>query len=134
MLRKAAEAKESDYIEVWGDGLQTRSFLHVSECIEAVIRLMKSNFLGPVNIGSEEMVSINELAQMAIDISGKNISIKNIYGEEFLNKYGFKCPVGVRGRNSDNTLFKEKIGWVVSEPLEKGMKDTYSWINNQVNG
>lgn len=129
MCRKAAEAPEGSEIEVWGDGLQTRSFLYVDECVEAVIRLMKSDFLGPVNIGSEEMVSINELAQMAIDLSGKNIKIKNIDGQEFIDKYGFKCPTGVRGRNSDNKLYKEKIGWEVSEPLKAGMVKTFAWIN-----
>lgn len=132
MIRKASETSEGGYIEVWGDGLQTRSFLHVSECIEAVLRLMQSNFLGPVNIGSEEMVTINQLAQMAIDISGKNISIYNIHGEEFFEKYGFNCPTGVRGRNSENTLYMENIGWKVSEPLFDGIKNTFKWINNQV--
>ena len=132
MIRKASETSEDGYIEVWGDGLQTRSFLHVSECIEAVQRLMQSNFLGPVNIGSEEMVTINQLAQMAIDISGKNISIYNIHGEEFFEKYGFNCPTGVRGRNSENTLYMENIGWKVSEPLFDGIKNTFKWINNQV--
>lgn len=132
MLRKAAETNEGDSFEVWGDGLQTRSFLYVDECIEAVIRLMKSNFLGPVNIGSEEMVTINQLAEMAISISDKNVSIYNIGGQEFIDKYGFKCPTGVRGRNSDNKLYKENIGWEVSMPLIDGMKKTYSWIKEQV--
>ena len=132
MLRKAAETPEGGEIEVWGNGLQTRSFLHVNECVEAVLRLMKSDFVGPVNIGSEEMVSINELAQMAINISGKNISIENIEGEDFINKYGFPCPLGVKGRNSHNKLYREKIGWEVSEPLLKGMKNTFAWINEQV--
>ena len=131
MMRKVAMAKDGDEIEVWGDGLQTRSFLHVSECVEAVLRLMSSNYMEPVNIGSEEMVSINNLAQMAIDISNKNLKIKNISGEEFLQKYGFKCPVGVRGRNSDNTLYEEKIGWVVSKSLDEGMRLTYPWIKSQ---
>ncbi len=132
MLRKAAETAEGGSLEVWGDGEQTRSFLYVDECVEAVLRLMESNFQGPVNIGSEEMVTINKLAQMAIQISNKNISIKNIQGEEFINKYGFNCPVGVRGRNSDNRLYREKIGWEVSEPLFDGMKKTFSWIAEQV--
>jgi len=132
MSRKVAEAAPGTAIEVWGDGQQTRSFLYVDECVEAVLRLMESDFMGPVNIGSEEMVSINELAQMAIDISGKDISIKNIDGQEFIDKYGFKCPTGVRGRNSDNKLYKEKIGWEVSEPLLVGMKKTYAWINEKV--
>lgn len=132
MSRKAAETTEGSFFEVWGDGLQTRSFLYVDECVEAVLRMMKSDFLGPVNIGSDEMVTINQLAQMAIKISGKNIAIKNIAGEEFIQKYGFKCPEGVRGRNSDNKLYEEKIGWRVSEPLEKGMIKTFTWINEQV--
>jgi nucleoside-diphosphate-sugar epimerase len=130
MCRKVAESDTE--IEVWGDGKQTRSFLYIDECIEAVLRLMDSNFVGPVNIGSEEMVTINQLAQMAIDISEKNIKIKNIQGDEFQLKYGFKCPVGVRGRNSDNKLYETKIGWSVSEPLIEGMKKTYEWINKQV--
>jgi GDP-D-mannose 3',5'-epimerase len=96
------------------------------------LRLMHSDFLGPVNIGSEEMVAINQLAQMAIEISGKNVAIQNIYGEEFLKKYGFNCPVGVRGRNSDNRLYREKIGWEVSQPLFDGMRLTYGWIENQL--
>ena len=132
MIRKASETNDGGQIEVWGDGLQTRSFLHVSECVEAVLRLMKSDFLGPVNIGSEEMVTINQLAQMAIDISGKNLSIHNIGGQEFVDKYGFQCPTGVRGRNSDNSLYRNKIGWEVSEDLIDGMKNTYTWIDKQV--
>lgn len=132
MLRKAAETNIGSSFEVWGDGLQTRSFLYVDECVEAVLRLMNSDFSGPVNIGSEEMVTINQLAEMAISISGKNISIHNIGGQEFIDKYGFKCPTGVRGRNSDNKLYREKIGWEVSLPLIEGMKKTFSWINEQV--
>ena len=132
MLRKAAEANDGQVIEVWGDGKQTRSFLYVDECVEAVLRLMKSDFKGPVNIGSEEKISINGLAQMAIDISRKNIKINNLDGQEFFDKYGFNCPVGVRGRNSDNKLFKEKVGWKVNKPLMDGMKKTYEWINSEV--
>jgi GDP-D-mannose 3',5'-epimerase len=133
MCRKVAETPDGGEIEVWGDGLQTRSFLYIDECVEAVLRHMHSDFIGPVNIGSDEMVTINQLAQMAIDISGKKIRISNIAGAAFYNKYGFKCPTGVRGRNSDNTLYREKIGWAVSRPLHEGMKATYTWINNQVN-
>lgn len=133
MCRKAAETPDGGVIEVWGDGLQTRSFLYVDECIEAILKLMSSEFTGPVNIGSEEMVTINQLALMTIDISGKNMTIKNIEGEEFVHKYGFKCPVGVKGRNSDNKLYKEKIGWEVSQPLSIGLKKTYVWIQSQVN-
>ena len=132
MCRKVAETPEGGEIEVWGDGEQTRSFLYVDECVEAVLRLMESDFKGPVNIGSEEMVSINELAQMAIDISGKDLKIKNIQGEEFVAKYGFTCPLGVRGRNSDNKLYEEKIGWAVSQPLRIGMEKTFDWVNEQV--
>jgi nucleoside-diphosphate-sugar epimerase len=135
MCRKAAETPDGGEIEVWGDGLQTRSFLYIDECVDAVLRLMRQEqFLGPVNIGSEEMVTINKLAELAIVASGKNITIKNIGGKEFETKYGFKCPVGVRGRNSDNTLYKEKIGSDVYYPLDKGVQRTFQWINKQVNG
>lgn len=133
MCRKVAEANSKSEIEVWGDGQQTRSFLYVDECVEAVLRLMRSDFMGPVNIGSEEMVSINELAQMAIDISGKDLKINNLDGEAFYEKYGFKCPLGVKGRNSHNKLYKEKVGWEVSMPLRTGMEKTYVWIAEQVN-
>jgi nucleoside-diphosphate-sugar epimerase len=132
MCRKAAETPEGGSMEVWGTGEQTRSFLYVDECVEAVLRLMESDFMGPVNIGSEEMISINDFAQMAIDISGKDIRIDNIDGERFEQKYGHKCPIGVKGRNSDNRLYEEKVGWVVSEPLRVGMERTYSWIKEQV--
>ena len=132
MCRKAAESDNE--IEVWGDGLQTRSFLYIDECIEMVLRFMRQDqFLGPVNIGSEEMVTINQLAEMAIKASGKNIVIKNIEGEEFKAKYGFKCPVGVRGRNSDNKLYKEKMGWEPTQPLYEGIVKTLNWINKQIN-
>ena len=133
MCRKAAETPDGGVLEVWGDGSQTRSFLYIDECVEAVLRLTDSDFMGPVNIGSEEMVTINQLAQMAIDLSGKNITIKNIHGDEFIQKYGFKCPTGVKGRNSDNKLYKEKIGWSVNKPLIDGMTITYDWINKKVN-
>ncbi len=132
MCRKAAE--NNNEIEVWGDGQQTRSFLYIDECVEMILRFMRQDkFLGPVNIGSEEMVTINQLAQMAIDASGKNITIKNIEGEEFKQKYGFKCPVGVRGRNSDNTLYREKIGWEPTQPLYEGITKIFNWINQQIN-
>jgi GDP-D-mannose 3', 5'-epimerase len=131
MCRKAAESNSE--IEVWGDGLQTRSFLYIDECIEMVLRFMRQdNFLGPVNIGSEEMVTINQLAQMAIDIANKGSYIKNIEGKEFIDKYGFKCPMGVRGRNSDNKLYKEQIGWEPIQPLYEGIKKTFEWINKQL--
>jgi nucleoside-diphosphate-sugar epimerase len=132
MCRKATETENGGEIEVWGNGLQTRSFLYVDECVEAVFRLMESEFKGPVNIGSEEMVTINQLAKMAIEIAEKDITIKNIEGEEFVKKYGFKCPLGVKGRNSDNKLYREKIGWEVSQPLSVGLKKTYQWIKSQV--
>lgn len=122
MCRKAAEANDGSYIEVWGDGKQTRSFLYIDECVEAILRLMNSNFTGPVNIGSEEMISINEFAKMAIDISGKKLQIKNIDG-----------PTGVRGRNSDNKLIYEKLNWQPSLSLKKGMEKTYQWIEAQIN-
>ena len=122
MCRKVAEMLEGGEIEVWGDGQQTRSFLYIDECIEGVLRLMRSDFEGPVNIGSEEMITINELAQYAIDISGKNITIKNIDG-----------PTGVRGRNSDNDLIQEKLGWAPNYPLYNGLTETFNWINKQVN-
>jgi nucleoside-diphosphate-sugar epimerase len=122
MCRKAAMAENVGSIEVWGDGKQTRSFLYIDECIEAVLRFMRQDgFYGPVNIGSEEMVTINELAQMAIDLSGKKITIKNIPG-----------PLGVRGRNSHNRLYRDKMDWEVSQPLRDGMAITYEWIASEV--
>ena len=122
MCRKVAETPDGGEIEVWGDGKQTRSFLYINECIEGVLRLTRSDFKGPVNIGSEEMVTINDLAKMAIDVAGKNITIKNVPG-----------PTGVRGRNSDNKLIQEKLGWSPNYPLIKGITETYNWINEQVN-
>lgn len=125
MCRKVALASDGDVIEVWGPGTQTRSFLFIDACIEACRRMMAADFEGPVNIGSEEMIAINDLAKLAISISGKNLTTKNIDG-----------PVGVNGRNSDNKLFSDKIGWNPSEHskylLSVGMKETYSWINMQV--
>ena len=131
MCRKAILAEENSSLEVWGDGLQTRSFLYIDECIEAVQRLMDSDFTKPINIGSEEMVQINELAQIAIDLSGKNITISNLQGKDFEDKYGFPVPEGVRGRNSDNKLFRDKINWEPSYPLAKGMEKTFEWIKSQ---
>jgi GDP-D-mannose 3',5'-epimerase len=121
ICRKVAEAKDGDFIEIWGDGKQTRSFLIVDECIEGIRRLMESWFSGPVNIGSEEMISINDFAKMIIRISGKNLSVKNISG-----------PTGVRGRNSDNALIKEKLKWAPSQSLQTGVERTYDWIVEQV--
>ena len=117
ICRKVLEA--TDHIEIWGDGKQTRSFLYIDKCIEATRRLMQSDFEGPVNIGSDEMVTINELAEMAIRISGKQLTIKNIPG-----------PLGVRGRNSDNLLIYQKLKWVPNYLLEVGIKKTYEWIQN----
>ena len=133
MCRKAALAIEGESIEVWGPGTQTRSFLYIDECIEATIRFMRGEFIGPVNIGSEEMIAMNDFAKMAIQVSGKNLDVYNIEGEDFFNKYGHKCPVGVNGRNSDNSLYFEKIGWKVSQPLLEGMEKTYNWILQQIN-
>ena len=133
MCRKAAKCQDGDSLEVWGDGQQTRSFLYIDECIEAVQKLMESNFTEPINIGSEEMVSINQLAQMAIDLSQKKITINNLEGDAFKKKYGHEVPMGVRGRNSDNKLFRENIGWEPNYPLLKGMENTFKWIQSQLN-
>jgi nucleoside-diphosphate-sugar epimerase len=121
ICRKVAEAEDGGSIEIWGDGKQTRSFLIVEECIDGIKRLMDSEFSGPVNIGSEEMISINDFARMIIEISGKNLFIKNIPG-----------PTGVRGRNSDNALIKEKLKWAPSQPLRTGVERTYDWIVEQL--
>ncbi|MDO8601753.1 MAG: NAD-dependent epimerase/dehydratase family protein [bacterium] len=120
ICRKVAEAENGGEVEIWGDGNQTRSFLYIDECLEGVRRLMASQFIGPVNIGSEEMVTINQLAHMAAEIAGKEIKIKHIQG-----------PLGVRGRNSDNRLIKEKLGWAPSVPLRAGIEKTYQWILEQ---
>lgn len=121
ICRKVAEAHNGETIEIWGDGKQTRSFLYVDECVEGIRRLMASKFDGPVNIGSEEMVSINQLTKMTIELSGKKLKIKNVPG-----------PQGVRGRNSDNTLIKQKLGWSPSGKLVQGLEKTYEWIEKQV--
>jgi nucleoside-diphosphate-sugar epimerase len=123
ICRKVAEAADGGSIEIWGDGLQTRSFLYIDECLEGSVRLMRSNWSGPVNIGSDQMVSINELAAMAMQIAGKHLAIKHIAG-----------PLGVRGRNSDNRLIAEKLGWSPSRPLREGLVKTYAWIEAQVAG
>lgn len=132
MLRKVIEAPDGGEIEVWGDGTQTRSFLYVRDCVEAVLGLMGSDFTGPVNIGSEEMVSINQLAAMAIELSGKNLQIRNLQGEAFFKKYRFPCPLGVMGRNSDNRLFEQRVGKTNFSPLIKGLTETFHWIEKQV--
>jgi GDP-D-mannose 3',5'-epimerase len=133
ICRKVAEAEKGGAIEIWGDGKQTRSFLYIDECVEAVLRLMRnSDFNHPVNIGSEEKIAMNDLAKMVIEISGKNLTIENISGQEFLDKYGFRCPLGVKGRNSDNKLYKSVVGWEVSQPLRTGMESLYAWIDSMV--
>ncbi len=119
--RKIAEAPEGGEIEIWGDGKQTRSFLYIDECLEASIRLMRSEFSGPVNIGSEEMVTINEFADMVMDIAGKKLDVKHVPG-----------PQGVRGRTSDNRLIYDKLGWKPMQLLRSGMEKTYKWIEDQV--
>ena len=132
MCRKAILTEDGGEMEVWGNGLQTRSFLYIDECVEAVFRLMNSTLKEPVNIGSEEMISINDFAKMAIQISEKNIKIKNLDGKEFEEKYGFPTPLGVKGRNSDNTLYRNSIGWEPSMPLIEGMKKTFAWIESEI--
>jgi nucleoside-diphosphate-sugar epimerase len=121
LCRKVIEAKNKEEIEIWGDGKQTRSFLYIDECVEGTLKLMRSNFEGPVNIGSEEMISINDFAKMIIELSGKALDIKNIHG-----------PLGVRGRKSDNKLIKEKLNWEPCYPLIKGIKKTFEWIQKQI--
>jgi nucleoside-diphosphate-sugar epimerase len=121
LCRKIAEVPDGGTIELWGDGTQTRSFLYVDECLEGTLRLMRSNWTGPVNIGSEEMVSINRLAEMIMQIAGKRVNIRHVPG-----------PLGVRGRNSDNRLIREKLGWAPAEALTAGLAKTYPWIAAQV--
>ncbi len=121
VCRKIAEANDGGEIEIWGDGKQTRSFLFITECVEAVRRLMESDFVGPVNIGSEELISINNLAQLVASVANKKIRVKNIPG-----------PIGVRGRTSDNALIREKLNWAPSQPLVDGITKTYRWIEEQI--
>jgi len=121
LCRKVVECLDGGEIEIWGDGQQTRSFLYIDECIEGTLRLMESDFIGPVNIGSEHMISINDLANNIIDISGKEIYLKHIDG-----------PQGVRGRNSHNKFIEEKLCWKPSQPLYDGLIKTYEWIKNMV--
>ncbi len=121
LCRKIALAPDDGHIEIWGDGCQTRSFLFVSECIEGSLRLMRSEVQGPINIGSEEMVSINQLADMIMRIAGKHVQKRHIPG-----------PLGVRGRNSDNRLIQKKLGWAPSQPLYDGLEVTYAWIQRQI--
>ena len=119
--RKVAEAKDGDTIKMWGDGEQTRSFLYIDECLEGMIRLMNSKFSGPVNIGSDKMVTINQLVKIIMSIAGKKLYIDHIHG-----------PLGVRGRNSDNRLILDKLGWKPQMPLEHGIEKTYDWVRKQV--
>ena len=121
ICRKVAEASDGGSIEIWGDGKQTRSFLFISECLEGTLRLMRSEWTGPVNIGSEEMVAINTLAEMVMKIAGKKLALDHIPG-----------PLGVRGRNSDNRLIFQKLGWKPSQPLTEGLRVTYNWIESMV--
>ena len=124
ICRKVAYLPEQGgAIEVWGDGLQTRSFLFIDECIEATRRLMDSEFMGPVNIGSEEMVTINELVDTAARVAGKEVR----------KMYKLDAPLGVRGRNSNNDLIREKLGWNYEQTLEEGIRKTYNWIKEQIN-
>jgi len=123
VCRKIAKLQNSDQeIEVWGDGLQTRSFLFIDDCIEATRRLMKSNFMEPINIGSEEMVSINELIDIVAEIANKQVK----------KKYKLDAPTGVRGRNSDNRLIRSVLNWDFEISLRSGLKETYFWIDDQL--
>ncbi len=121
LCRKIAEADMDGEIEIWGDGKQTRSFLYIDECLEGVRRLMHSDLMGPVNIGSDEMISINNLALVIMEIAKKKLRIKNIEG-----------PTGVRGRNSDNAFIHKELGWAPSCSLRRGLERTYPWIEIQV--
>ena len=121
ICRKVAEANNGQSIEIWGDGLQTRSFLYIDECLEGTTRLIRSNWAGPVNIGSAEMVTINELAQKVMSIADKTLGMRHIEG-----------PLGVRGRNSDNALIQSKLNWTPTLSLDDGLRKTYSWIKSQV--
>ncbi len=121
ICRKVAEASSGGSIEIWGDGLQTRSFLYIDECLEGSLRLARSELEGPFNIGSEEMVTINQLAAIVMDIAGKKLAIEHVPG-----------PLGVRGRNSDNRLIKQKLGWAPSQTLRAGLEKTYAWIEAEV--
>jgi nucleoside-diphosphate-sugar epimerase len=120
LCRKVAAAPDGGEIEIWGDGSQTRSFLFIDECIEATLRLTRSDFAGPVNIGSEEMVSIDQFAQLIMQIAGKTLTVRHVPG-----------PTGVRGRNSDNRLIREKLNWAPSLALAVGLTKTYRWIEQQ---
>ncbi|MET3925016.1 NAD-dependent epimerase/dehydratase family protein [Devosia sp. 2618] len=121
VCRKVAMAAHDGEIEIWGDGSQTRSFLYIDECLEGTLRLTRSGFEGPVNVGSDEMVSINQLVDLVADIAGKRLHKKHVPG-----------PIGVRGRNSDNRLIERELGWRPSQSLRVGLEATYGWIEAQV--
>jgi len=121
VCRKIAMAEDGGEIEIWGDGTQTRSFLYIDECLEGTLRLARSGVLEPLNVGSDEMIPISGLVKLVADVAGKSIKVKNISG-----------PLGVRGRNSDNRLIREKLGWAPSIPLRTGIERTYEWIEQQV--
>ena len=121
ICRKVAMADNGGKIDIWGNGEQTRSFLYIDECIKGILLLMNSDFQGPVNIGSEEMITIDNLAKLVMTIAGKNLSINHISG-----------PIGVQGRNSDNRMIKDKLGWAPNIPLKTGLELTYKWISDQV--
>lgn len=121
LCRKVAEQDDGGEMEIWGDGEQTRSFLYIDECVEAVRRLMQSRFRGPVNIGSEEMVTINQMARMVMTVAGKKLSLRHVAG-----------PTGVRGRNSDNRVIRAELGWEPKMGLQEGLANTYAWIAGQL--
>jgi nucleoside-diphosphate-sugar epimerase len=122
MCRKVALAEDGDEIEIWGDGLQTRSYCYVDDTVEGIFRLMRSNFREPLNLGQDRLISINELADMTAEIAGKTIR----------KRHNLSAPQGVRGRNSDNTKLREVLGWEPQISLEEGMKRTYEWISKQI--
>lgn len=121
ICRKVVEAKDGDEIEIWGDGLQTRSFLYIDDCLEGIERLMNSNFQQPLNLGSDQRIRIQDLVECVAEIAGKKIRIRNVNG-----------PVGVRGRSSDNTLIKEVLGWSPTYSFEIGLRTTYRWVEDQI--
>ncbi len=121
LCRKIAEALDGGTVEIWGDGLQTRSFLYVDECVEGTLRLTRSNWTGPVNIGSDEMITVNQLAEKIADVAGKSLTLHHVPG-----------PQGVRGRNSDNRLIQERLGWRPTMSLREGLSRTYRWVAEQV--
>jgi GDP-D-mannose 3',5'-epimerase len=121
LCRKVAQAPEGGEIEIWGDGRQTRSFLYIDECLDGVRRLVESDFSGPVNIGSEERITLDGLARLIMEVAGKRLSLRHVDG-----------PLGVRGRSSDNRLVEEKLGWKPGRPLREGIEKTFEWIRRQV--